>query len=280
MKKVLLLTPQSINLRRQKAVVDGFAALGYEAVPYANQRALAGVYDFAVCGGLRNHTLPARRAVVSAGIPMVIVELGYLKRAFNNGDTEGYFQLGLGRIGWVPPHPQPSDRWEALGLTLRPLRPESSSAPVLLAGQVGFDGQHNLSTHQLSEWLTKTAEKLPGPYVYRPHPQQPNTNPPRLPRVTVDAPSRVPLSVALDNCRLVVTFNSTTGIDAMLAGRRVISDPWAHYHAAGLSEDEQERLSYMHRLAYAQWKLPEIESGEALEFLIRQTGNTSPAGVI
>ena len=77
------------------------------------------------------------------------------------------------------------------------------------------------------------------------------------------------LDQALDGARALITFNSTAGVGAMLQGVKVISHPSAHYHAAGQATDERIRQDYMHRLAYAQWKLEEFSSGEAVEFVLQ-----------
>jgi capsule polysaccharide export protein KpsC/LpsZ len=154
--------------------------------------------------------------------------------------------------------------------------PNNPKRSILVAGQVGQDAQHNCSSAALGGWLVQRVLLLKRenptwadlPVVFRPHPHQATTT---LPGGLVhqrQLPKQVPLADALDNAEVVVTYNSTLGIDAMLRGVPVLSHPCAHYHDHAV-EDYGTRLKYLSRLAYAQWKLSEFESGEALEFLLR-----------
>jgi capsule polysaccharide export protein KpsC/LpsZ len=197
---------------------------------------------------------------------------------------EGYNQAGWEQIGWVPPFDCPPDRFEALGLHLmekrvgykQDTRVNNPVGSILVAGQVGQDAQHGCSSKELSAWLSRRLAKLQradrslskAPVVFRPHPNQPKAE---LPQGVVhqrQLPAQVSLTDAIDNARLVLTYNSTAGVDAMLRGVPVVSHQRAHYHKHAV-EDYATRMRYLSRLAYAQWNLQEFESGEALDFLLQ-----------
>ena len=90
------------------------------------------------------------------------------------------------------------------------------------------------------------------------------------------------LTKAFSEARVAITFNSTSGVEAILAGVPVDCAPDAHYArvaAYGWGEVAEkegrqfvgtvETREYFHRLAYAQWTIPEIQNGSAIRFLAR-----------
>lgn len=273
-KTALILTPASSRLERQKHAVIGAQRQGYEVKEFSTKVPDDNA-EFAICSGFRKNSLVGRQFCAAHGIPVMIVELGYLRRSNGNTDTAGYFQCGWERIGWMPQGPVPDDRWRALGLTLQPLKEITGGQYILLAGQVGFDAQHNLSSADLTRWLMQEGRAAnaeignTAPLVYRPHPMQPHTRLLSTLKHVRQDPKTVSMDAAMAGARLLVTYNSTTGVEAMLRGVRVRSHPSAHYHTAAASTDEGTRQDYMHRLAYAQWTLTEMAEGKNLEFLLQ-----------
>lgn len=63
-----------------------------------------------------------------------------------------------------------------------------------------------------------------------------------------------------------MTYNSTAGVEAILAGAPVWCDEGAHY-AAVARATRPKRLAYLRRLAWAQWTCDELRDGSAWEFL-------------
>jgi hypothetical protein len=256
----------------------GASALGYQQVP------LQADCSFAVVSGTRRATLVPRSRAKSLGVPIIVLELGYLNRCKGASSLTGYNQAGWGKIGWVPDFECPSDRLDKLELHIRKERPpykatvlpNNPAGSILIAGQVGQDAQHNLSSQELCLWLARRYKQLiaedkslaTAPVVFRPHPNQDKTKLTDAIRHQRQLPSSVPINDALDNARLLLTYNSTLGIDAMLRGVPVVSHPCAHYHKYAV-EDLETRMRYLRRLSYAQWNLQEFESGEALEFLLK-----------
>ena len=256
----------------------GAEALGYK------QTSLNADCSFAVCSGARRTTLVPRSMAKKLGVPVIILELGYLRRSSGAASLTGYNQAGWGRIGWVPDFECPSDRLDKLELSIcKERQPYKQSGGihtptgcVLIAGQVGQDAQHNLSSTELCDWLARRYKQLimedkslaTSPVVFRPHPNQDKTKLPDSVKHQRQLPSSMSVSNALDNARLLLTYNSTLGVDAMLRGTPVVSHPCAHYHHYAV-ENYETRMGYLRRLAYSQWNFAEFESGEALEFLLK-----------
>jgi hypothetical protein len=244
-------------LHRQQAVLDGCQALGYEIVELDSDirpgNPILKKLSFAVCSGLRPNTANIQKILNIQRTPTLIVELGFLKRANNNGEKEGYFQLGWGRLCDIPAK-APADRWEALQL---PLAETFQGIPeyVLVADQVGFDAQHGLSSKELQRWLVNKSaahkREIRRPMIWRPHPNQIASRPENWSLRMVQNPRLVSLESALSKAAAVITYNSTLGIDAMLQAIPVYCHVKAHYAEAAKGNYTQ-RLAYMQRLAYAQ----------------------------
>jgi hypothetical protein len=78
-----------------------------------------------------------------------------------------------------------------------------------------------------------------------------------------------PLQDALARAAVVVTWNSNTGVDALLAGKPVVAlgegamaAPLAARELGGRCDPDRE--AWAHALAWKQWTLDEIRSGDAL----------------
>lgn len=76
----------------------------------------------------------------------------------------------------------------------------------------------------------------------------------------------VPLERDLARASRVVTWGSAAAVEALAGGVRVQSH-YPHWIAAQDNTDEG-RLAMFRRLAWAQWRLEEIASGEALRWLL------------
>ena len=256
---------------RQTAVLAGLRAKGVDVAETYNRGEIKSKSpDFAVCSGLNRLTHDCREECVRLGIPILIVELGYMKRAHSNADVDGYYQLGWNKLGWVP-ESAPPDRFEALDLEVKETRADGSV--ILVASQVGLDAQHQMRSQDLNQWLLTRSEavskSLGLPRLWRPHPRQTDQIPGGWAQHRVQWPAQVPLERALEKVAHVVTYNSTFGVDAMIQGVPVTCCPRAHY-ASAASANKEGRLAYLRRLAYAQWTLDEMRSGHALEYVLTQ----------
>jgi hypothetical protein len=223
----------------------------------------------AVTCGMHVGLAEARAQLAAAGIPLIVTDLGYIRRA-SRGQHEGYHQVGLGRIGWLPPFACPLDRWKALGVEIE-TRGLLKGKRVLVLGQVEWDSQHGLGDSQLGRWLQLRATTVArmvggGRLVFRPHPEAPSLRG-RREWAEVEDPGSVPLEESIRKSRVVVTYNSTAGVEAVRLGAPVVCDPSAHFAEVAMVASAGERERYFARLAYGQWNLAELRDGTAWKFI-------------
>ncbi len=264
---------------RIKAMRIGVASVGGMVVdcPYsdvATLEKLTAAHDvrFAYTCGMHWTERAARAFLESKCIPLVVLDLGYFKRAKNSTDRVGYNQVGLGKIGWVPECEVDSSRWDALGIPDAVAPVTDRPRNVLVLGQVPNDSQHHMTEKVLNAWLdehTKAFRDAGYRVTFRPHPLHTKGERPICDMVSV--PKNCTLAESLAQCSHVVTFNSTAGLEAILAGVPVVCDESAHYaHVADTEKGNHwlgSVMRHMHRLAWSQWTCAEIETGDPLRFL-------------
>jgi len=269
--RAIIKTRDSLAGCRVQAMADGVRALGGE--PLFTDPDRSDRVRFVVCWGHHPRDAAFRARWRGLGVPLLIMELGYLRRCAGSGDPDGYSQLGFGGIGWIPPRAPDAARFESLGLDVaQPV--QGRGKQLLVLGQVPHDAQHNLGPEALAGWLTEEAAVFAAQnweILYRPHPKHTITTL-RLPHVRLDEGT---LSEAFSKVGAVLTYNSTAGIEAMIAGLPVHCHPSAHYAEVAsylapfdkFSADRNAVLSYLHRLAWAQWSCAELARGAPLQFL-------------
>lgn len=251
-----------------RSFMEGMVKHGHTILPWgSNQRC-----DLAVTCGMRKAYRARRNLMGRRGVPVVVLELGYMRRAFSKFTPSGYYQVGLGKIGWIPDAPGPEPRFDWLQLPLLNDRvcPEGY---WLIAGQVPGDSQHHLSSEQLTKWYQRLVHGIPqqnlgAKVMFRSHPKGPMS----LQGCVVQSGMDQPLSFA--NVRVVITYNSTLFYEATLAGVPVQCAPVAHYASeCGVIGSEpklrtaKEKRPFLERAAYAQWTAGEMAEGLAWDFL-------------
>lgn len=279
---------------RMRAFAQGVHALGGDVIDITDsnpekvlrlcrERTIA----FGFSCGMHPRDAGARGVLNALGIPKLILDLGYIRRSNGPRDEDGYNQLGLGGIGWYPRDDNlPGDRLAALRIKIAtPIDPDERPNAVLVLGQKPGDSQHGLAADFLLGWLTERAAAhlaTGAELIWRAHPGAGNE---KLPIRCNDMPPHFhALEQSLAIVRRVVCFNSTAGLEALLAGVPVECHPSAHYarcvtweQGAGSrgqgTEIDPERLrAHLRALSYAQWTIPELASGEALRFMNRSAG--------
>lgn len=80
-------------------------------------------------------------------------------------------------------------------------------------------------------------------------------------------PHPTPLSVDLANCEKAVTWSSGSAIGALMMGIPVFSE--APNWVGQQDNTDAGRLAMFRRLAWNQWRLSEIESGEAFKWMLQ-----------
>ncbi|NYT67971.1 hypothetical protein [Pusillimonas noertemannii] len=243
------------------ALGEGFSLVGAE-VSHRNVQYYRGErerFDLVVTLALREG-----RAVLeqySGACPVLVADWGYLARVSHPGESAtGHWQVSLGGLNKIPTFACPPDRFDVLGLDLVE-RGGDPDGYALICGQVPGDAAHGMDAAALKAWLLEAVAKH-GNVVYRPHP-----------RGGIDLPGvktqRGSLAEALAGARLVVTFNSNVGHDALIAGVPVLCGPGAAYDelAGEVLPSIQARRDYFSRVAYGQWTLAEMRSGACQRFI-------------
>lgn len=175
------------------------------------------------------------------GLPVIVAEnaawgndfLGrrWYSLARNYHNTAGCFPIG------------PQDRWDSLGVELAPFRQKGS---WIVLPQRGIGSP---PTRMPGGWATGVAARY-GARI-RPHPGQ---------------RAAKSLKQDLEGVGTAVTWGSGAAIKALMMGVSVISEMprWIGHQ----DNTEAGRLNMFRTLAWAQWELKEIESGEAFAHLL------------
>lgn len=206
------------------------------------------------------------QACVARGGHYLVMEAGHV------GDRLRYTSCGWDGLAGRGKYPTSSDgaRWGALfGDLMRPWRRCGSYA--LLIGQVPTDAAVATLPHGFAAWAHKTAMDLRThgyDVVYRPHPLVGNKFCPQGARLAPPAP----LDMDLADAECVVAHSSTASVEAVLFGvptitldRGAMSWPVTSHVVGDLRMPD--RTAWAHRLAYSQWSLDELASGEAWDHL-------------
>lgn len=257
------------------ALATGFAALGCLSAHRAQRywRGEVEEFDLVMVNGMRIGAEIAA-AYQDVGIPVLVYDFGYLKRVNARDEyTQGHWQVGLGGLNRIPTAECPSDRFDALGLEIVE-QGGNPSGYVLVCGQVPGDAALGQDSSVHRQWLRDQLAAYEDA-LYRPHP-----------RGGIAIPGLVgnnqPLADALAGARLVATYNSNVGHDALLAGVPVIAHGPAAY--SELSGEElpslEARQAYFNRVAYGQWTVDEMASGEAQKVWLEGLGAETVAATI
>ncbi len=233
----------------------------------------------ALAVGLKNHGISSKLGnslcgideadfVVSWGdklpaqiqIPRLILEAGYI-----NGQSGDYVRDRLQFIstGWNGLHGRadsgrldcPSDRFDGLGIELSPWRTGGNYA--LICGQ--HPGDSCAPTTEMTKKIADEVQRVYLEYRFRPHPLIANT--------------MRPLRDALADARVCVTWNSTSAIEAVIAGVPTIaldrgSMAWdVTSHAVSDELFRGDRSQWAYNLAYRQFTHDELASGVAWEVI-------------
>jgi hypothetical protein len=238
---------------RAAAFRAGLFAVGFEVVDeLADPTPVDVVLSWNRSGG---HDETCRR-FERAGARVIIAENGYLGKSWRG---EKWFALALGHhVGageWLAGGPE---RWDALQVPLAPWREDG--AEVLVLEQRGI-GEPGIASPP--GWAERAARATGGRIRRHPGASVPD----------------VSLEDDLIGVREVITWHSAGALAALMAGVPVFYDfpEWIGGAAARPLHqrgrlpplrDDAARLTMFRNLAWAQWKLEEIERGEAFAHLL------------
>jgi len=221
--------------------------------------------DLLVRWGVRDRAMIQRQR--DAGGEVCILERGYLGDRFEN--TSVSFGGGLnGRGRFVTPLDggysstlRDMTRFEGCGFELQPWHLDSDGY-ALIMGQV--PGDQSLKHVNFTKWVRDTAAELRThgwPVRFRPHPGDKGG----IVGLWQGEVLRGTLAEALAGAGLVVTFNSNSGVDAVLAGRPTVAMDEGSMVRAVAAHDMRviapDRSAWAARLAWCQYSRAEMESG-------------------
>lgn len=208
--------------------------------------------DLMVTWGIRRQEdIDLQRA---SGGEICILERGYVGNRLHTWHSVSFGGGLNGRGRYYGPLHDPS-RWEQhFSGVMRPWRPRRGGQ-IIIIGQVPTDTA--VRDIDINAWARDAQQhfEVKGCRVYfRPHP--------------AICPDQCPLSTALDQARLVVTYNSNSAVDAVLAGIPAIAMDQGSMAWDVTSHDLDadpviiRRNAWAHALAWKQWTLDEMRSGE------------------
>lgn len=261
MPRAAVLFRSTVSYRRD-AFAAGLSRLGYSVEDRPTRAPREG--DVLVIWNRRGAEDILAKGYERVGGRVVVAENGYIGKDAAGGKL---FALALGHHNgagaWPEGEPQ---RFESFGVQLAPWRTNASRGHILLLPQrgIGIPG-----TAMPSGWLGTAMKQLQRmterELRIRRHPGSDKTEP----------------YDALAGAHAAVTWGSGAAIKALAAGVPVFAEfrKWIGAGAAAIFPghkieepvmDDEARLAMFRRLAWAQWRLAEIETGEAFAWLLKQ----------
>lgn len=243
--RAFLALREGVHYRRE-AFAAGLARCGFEVVDGLTMKPRVG--DLLCIWNRYGEFHQAALAFEASGLPVLVAENGYLGNDFC-GDRWYAISLNQHNGAGAWPNGGP-ERWDSLGVELKPFRLATAGELVILPQRgIGPPG-----VAMPRDWLAgveRTLKKAGDQYRVRHHP---------------GTRAACPLEQDLANAGAVITWGSGAALKALCWGINVYSDfpRWiGHSNNADAS-----RLAMFRRLAWAQWRLSEIESGAAFRALL------------
>lgn len=201
----------------------------------------------------------ARALHVSRGTHALLFDLGYFGR---RKGPDGYLRVSIDRD-----HPQhlldgaPNDggaRWAEHGIALR--EDADPAGPIILVGL----GPKSRNYLDIGDWedrkLDELERRFPGRrIIHRPKPGQEFTP------LRCDRDDKTPIDDLLRGASLVVARHSNVAAEAAVAGVPFEAEDGAAAWLNGREYSRANRLEFLHRLAWFQWRA--IEAPQAWKFL-------------
>lgn len=237
-------------------------------------------YDIACMVGVKSREIFL--AHWKAGIRVFYFDKGYSRHS-RPGPLAGWEYWRLAIDGHQPTkhlvaQQSPDDRLSRLGLTIKPWRKEGDQ--IVLAGSTPkYHAFYGLA--EPTEFWTKKVREIRGHsarrLIYRPKPTWLEAQP--IPKTVFSRPPQT-LTQDMDGAHCLVTHGSNACFDALLSGiptviigdgvtRPISTTDLAAIEHPRVPTDDQ-RLQLLANLAYWQWTLAEMATGDAWRFLETQ----------
>lgn len=256
------------QLQHQEAMAEGLRAHGIEPVLTT---ACSARTKFVACWGWR-----LGKALREQGHEVAVMERGFLSDRFS---WTSLAWNGLNGRGEFPVPPDDNGDRFCTHHSFKPWR-KTDGEYVLLMGQV--PGDASLQGRNLLPWYEETARQATKAYglpvVFRPHPLAERKG--FRQNVPYTKRSSRELAQDLERAHVVITYNSNSAVDAVIAGVPAVAvDPGSMaWPVAGHAVGDRimpNTSEWMRDLAWKQWQLDEISSGVALTALLemKNVGN-------
>ncbi len=243
-----------------QALADGLVKHGIEATIYPERRdGTLPTEQVVACWGWR-----IGEVLRHAGKHVIVMERGFIDRM--NYASLGWNGInGRARRDWKA---ESAERLHTLfPRAIKPWNPHGDY--VLICGQV--PGDSALKGVDISQWYAEAASACSkfGPIRFRPHPVAVDYG--VKDHVVGAQVSHDGLAEDLRNACVVVTYNSNTGVDALLAGKPTIVRGRGSMATIAAKDwtiqPEPQRTGWAAQLAWSQFSIEEIRSGYAWDVI-------------
>lgn len=213
------------------------------------------------------------------GDSVLVFEAGYVNRELDN--PKPYFSLGFnglnGRAKFVREN-MPSDRWDKLGVEIKPWREGGNI--ILFCGQIPDDGavQHFDYENLLTSTMIEVGNRFNKLVTFRPHPLHNKKEYIFPQRIFISENENI--KEDFEDCFCVCAANSNSLVEATIEGIPTITCDYEGCMVKSVTNKLEDiielggnklstfdRESWKNNLAYSQWTCEEMLSGEAWQHL-------------
>jgi len=251
--------------------------------------------DYVCIIGIRWHSKQIVREYRAAGKHVLFVDKGYTRaRILRSGQKRPqYWRISVDEFqphAYFQQTPRPSDMWDALNIAVKEQIANTGKGHIVVAGgSLHYAVWHGLKegercdpatawAHETCMALTRVTETR---IIYRPKPSWPDAPELDIKKIRTSRANE-PLKDLLRSAKLVVTYGSNAGLDALIMGvpvltlgdgitrpmgRNSIAEPWVNNPRFPSDED---RMQFLYDMAYCQFRLGDMRSGAAWDILKEQ----------
>lgn len=249
------------------AIKAGLERHGIDCVFTDGDRIVDGV-DFHVTWGAATKRPRIFEFSKDHSLPVLVMERAYLP---DRMEFTAIGWNGLNNRAIFPDFRDGGDRFRRLWSNeLKPWKRAGSGRYILVCGQV--PGDASVTGVNLNTWVDQVIKNAWGEVVFRPHPVLIE----REARIRYPKGCRLSTNEKLEDdlidAKLCVTYNSNSGVEAVLAGVPAVafdmgSMAWPVTSHRVLNEIRPDRTPWAHKLAFSQWTIDEIRAGTAWDYL-------------
>jgi hypothetical protein len=266
-------------------MVSGISAVGDKVeIGFASDFSGKPESDVALFWGVNGPTREIIDVYRAVGKRTLVFDKGAI-RTRNRSDYNKVFLDGGTALAYLMRVDRLSDRWEKLGISLKPFKKSSGHIIYANNSQKVHDYWRLGSADQMAESIIGKLKRIAPTreVVFRPKPRALDFREIEGVRLSLRPDT---IEDALDGAHCLVTYTSHCSINALIAGVPVIClgpNPGRPLAGKYLEQalqphtpGDRERWQFFCNLAYAQWTDEEIRNGAVWEFLKSEMRATMP----